>query len=208
VPQSFLAPRAASGSRPGCCSPRLPARWRRPGLCGNAAGRRTSAWACSASRWPGTPCRASPSRPYLDASPAEALSTIKEGTDKKPFRTIAEIETIVARGGLGDDDAVWCVHLALNEQALQTGAEAENRRLADERFGVLSLGVQVRGAIGVRTDRRSRGQTSSVFEAGASGALALNSRDPITLWAPYPRSLHPLLVPVGPPSPRRSIPNS
>jgi integrase len=55
---------------------------------------------------------------YLAASPAAGLPTIKGDSDKRPFRTVAEIEAIVARGGLGDGEAseLWeCLYLTPEE---------------------------------------------------------------------------------------------
>ena len=42
---------------------------------------------------------------YLDASPAAGLAAIKGDADKQPFGTVAEIEAILARGGLDDAEA-------------------------------------------------------------------------------------------------------
>ncbi len=41
----------------------------------------------------------------LDASPAAGLPAIRGDADKRPFRTVAEIEAILARGGLDDEEA-------------------------------------------------------------------------------------------------------
>lgn len=41
---------------------------------------------------------------YLSASPAAGLSPIKGGEDRPPFRTATEIERILARGGLTDEE--------------------------------------------------------------------------------------------------------
>jgi hypothetical protein len=41
---------------------------------------------------------------YLAQSPADGLERIKGGEDRPPFRTIGEIDRIVERGGLADDD--------------------------------------------------------------------------------------------------------
>ncbi len=51
---------------------------------------------------------------YLTASPAERLPTIKGDSDKKPFRTVAEIAGITSRGRLGVEEAadLWeCLYL-------------------------------------------------------------------------------------------------
>lgn len=50
----------------------------------------------------------------LSTSPAAKLGTIKGGADKKPFRTVSEIEAILERGGLSDVEAAdhWdCLYL-------------------------------------------------------------------------------------------------
>jgi len=55
---------------------------------------------------------------FLDASPAAGLAAIKGDADKQPFRTVAEIEAILARGGLGDAEAsaLWdCLYLTPGE---------------------------------------------------------------------------------------------
>jgi integrase len=62
---------------------------------------------------------------YLDASPAVSLTPVKEEVELPPFRTIAEIEAIQARGGLSDAEALalWnCLYLTPAEIAalLQT----------------------------------------------------------------------------------------
>jgi hypothetical protein len=41
---------------------------------------------------------------YLNTSPAAGLAPIKGGEDRPPFRTAAEIERIIARGGLTDEE--------------------------------------------------------------------------------------------------------
>ncbi|WP_439624731.1 tyrosine-type recombinase/integrase [Gemmata sp.] len=41
---------------------------------------------------------------YLAASPAAGLAPIKGGEDRPPFRTAAEIERVIARGGLTDEE--------------------------------------------------------------------------------------------------------
>lgn len=41
---------------------------------------------------------------YLSASPAAGLAPIKGGEDRPPFRTATEIERIIARGGLTDEE--------------------------------------------------------------------------------------------------------
>jgi integrase len=51
---------------------------------------------------------------YLEASPAVALTTIKGDADKKAFRTVAEIDAILERGGLSETEAaeLWdCLYL-------------------------------------------------------------------------------------------------
>ena len=42
---------------------------------------------------------------HLDVSPASRLPAIRGNADKKSFRTVAEIEATLARGGLGDEEA-------------------------------------------------------------------------------------------------------
>jgi integrase len=57
---------------------------------------------------------------YLDASPAAALSAIKGEVELAPFRTISEIDGIVARGGLSDGEILklWdCLYLTPAEIA-------------------------------------------------------------------------------------------
>jgi integrase len=57
---------------------------------------------------------------HLAASPAAALPPIKGGAERPPFRTIAEVERILARGGLTDKEALdlWeCLYLAPEEIA-------------------------------------------------------------------------------------------
>jgi integrase len=57
---------------------------------------------------------------YLDASPAEGLTSIKEEVELPPFRTIAEIEATSARGGLSEaeTDVLWdCLYLTPAEIA-------------------------------------------------------------------------------------------
>ncbi|MCU0704671.1 MAG: hypothetical protein MUF18_11905 [Fimbriiglobus sp.] len=39
---------------------------------------------------------------HLSESPAAGLSPIRGGEDRPPFRTVAEIERILERGGLTD----------------------------------------------------------------------------------------------------------
>ena len=51
---------------------------------------------------------------YLETSPAASLPTIKSNADKKPFRTIAEIEGIQSQGGLDESETanLWdCLYL-------------------------------------------------------------------------------------------------
>ena len=53
---------------------------------------------------------------YLDASPAAGLTPIREEVELPPFRTIAEIEAIQARGGLSEAEALelWnCLYLSV-----------------------------------------------------------------------------------------------
>ena len=57
---------------------------------------------------------------YLQASPAAGLAPIKSGVDRPPFRTIAEINRIIDRGGLSDEEALdlWeCLYLTPEEIA-------------------------------------------------------------------------------------------
>jgi integrase len=57
---------------------------------------------------------------YLCASPAAALTPIKGGVDRPAFRTIAEIERTIKRGGLTDDEVLelWeCLYLSPQEIA-------------------------------------------------------------------------------------------
>jgi len=52
---------------------------------------------------------------YVDASPAANLESITAGRDLPPFRTVAEIEAIVERGGIDDDGIrdLWeCLYLS------------------------------------------------------------------------------------------------
>ena len=74
---------------------------------------------------------------YLDASPAAGLTPIKEEVELPRFRTIAEIEETLSRGGLGEaevNDAWDCLFLAPAEIAdlLRTVRER-----ADSDFGYL-----------------------------------------------------------------------
>ncbi len=55
---------------------------------------------------------------HLGASPAAMLSPIKGGVDRPPFRTIAEVERIIERGGLTDAEILdlWqCLYLGPKE---------------------------------------------------------------------------------------------
>jgi integrase len=57
---------------------------------------------------------------YLDDSPAAGLTPIKEEVELPPFRTIAEIEAILSRGGLPEEEAfaLWdCLYLTPTEIA-------------------------------------------------------------------------------------------
>src|SRR5262249_6868885 len=52
---------------------------------------------------------------YLAASPAAGLGPIKGGEDRPPFRTAAEIERVLERGGLTDEERLdlWeCLYLS------------------------------------------------------------------------------------------------
>ena len=56
----------------------------------------------------------------MDASPAAGLPTIKGNADKQTFRTIAEIESILTRGGLDESQSadLWdCLYLTPPEMA-------------------------------------------------------------------------------------------
>jgi integrase len=55
---------------------------------------------------------------YLDASPAVALTTIRCEVELPPFRTASEIETILRRGGLSEEEGfdLWnCLYLTPTE---------------------------------------------------------------------------------------------
>jgi integrase len=57
---------------------------------------------------------------YLPASPADGLTPIKGGEDRPPFRTVAEIDRVIERGGLTAADALdlWeCLYLSPEEIA-------------------------------------------------------------------------------------------
>jgi integrase len=57
---------------------------------------------------------------YLETSPAVGLTRVKTGGQRSPFRTVDEIEAILARGGLTRDEqwALWdCLYLAPGEIA-------------------------------------------------------------------------------------------
>ena len=57
---------------------------------------------------------------YLEVSPAAGLAPIKAGEDRPPFRTTAEIERILERGGLTDEERldIWdCLYLSPAEIA-------------------------------------------------------------------------------------------
>jgi len=74
---------------------------------------------------------------YVQSSPAAGLSPIKGGKDRPPFRTIAEINRIVERGGLTEEEVLdlWeCLYLSPEEisQLLATV-----RRNAQEDFAFL-----------------------------------------------------------------------
>jgi integrase len=65
------------------------------------------------------------SQGYVEKSPVATLEPIRAGRDMPPFRTIAEIEAIIERGGLDDDGTreLWkCLYLSPREIAelLQT----------------------------------------------------------------------------------------
>jgi integrase len=60
------------------------------------------------------------SQGYLSVSPAAALPPIKGGEDRPPFRTVAEIERIIERGGLSQEETLdlWeCLYLSPEEIA-------------------------------------------------------------------------------------------
>lgn len=60
------------------------------------------------------------SQGHLNASPAAGLAPIKGGVDRPPFRTLAEIERIIQRGGLTDEETLdlWeCLYLSPDEIA-------------------------------------------------------------------------------------------
>jgi integrase len=68
---------------------------------------------------------------HIGDSPAAALTPIKGGIDRPPFRTVAEIERIIERGGLSDDDVLdlWeCVYLMPEEIASLLAAVRANAR--------------------------------------------------------------------------------
>lgn len=74
---------------------------------------------------------------HLDASPATALTGIRGDVELHPFRTVAEIEAIIARGGLDESQAMgfWdCLYLDPGEIA---GLLATVRLRSDEDFGYL-----------------------------------------------------------------------
>jgi len=57
---------------------------------------------------------------YLEISPASGLAPIKGGEDRPPFRTSAEIERVLERGGLDDEQRLdlWeCLYLSPREIA-------------------------------------------------------------------------------------------
>lgn len=57
---------------------------------------------------------------YLDTSPAATLARIKGGADRSPFRTVAETEKNIERGGLSRNEALgmWeCLYLTPEEIA-------------------------------------------------------------------------------------------
>lgn len=58
---------------------------------------------------------------YLCASPAAGLAPIKGGEDRPPFRTSTEVERIIERGGLSDEQRfdLWeCLYLSPPEIAV------------------------------------------------------------------------------------------
>jgi integrase len=74
---------------------------------------------------------------HLPTSPATGLSPIKGGVDRPPFRTIAEINRIIERGGLSESEslALWeCLYLSPEEIA---GLLATVRTNAREDFSYL-----------------------------------------------------------------------
>ena len=74
---------------------------------------------------------------HLETSPASALSSIRGDVGQPPFRTVAEIEAILARGGLTESEGLnlWnCLYLAPAEIG---GLLRIVRERADEDFGPL-----------------------------------------------------------------------
>jgi integrase len=74
---------------------------------------------------------------YLQASPAAGLAPIKCGVDRPPFRTIDEINQIINRGGLSDDEVLdlWeCLYLTPGDSA---GLLSKVREKATEDFTYL-----------------------------------------------------------------------
>lgn len=74
---------------------------------------------------------------HLSVSPAVGLSPIKGGADRPPFRTIAEVERIIKRGGLTDEEqlGLWeCLYLSPMEIA---GLLACVRRNTESDFSFL-----------------------------------------------------------------------
>lgn len=78
---------------------------------------------------------------YLAASPAAGLAPIKGGEDRPPFRTAAEIERILERGGLTDEERldIWdTLYLSPPEIA---GLLATVRANATTDYGFLLHGI-------------------------------------------------------------------
>ena len=76
-------------------------------------------------------------REYLESSPAAKLSPIKGGVDRSPFRTIAEIQRIIDRGGVGEKQTLdlWgCLYLTPEEISRLLAAV---RRNAQDDFAFL-----------------------------------------------------------------------
>lgn len=70
-------------------------------------------------------------RGHLETSPAAQLETIKAGRDLPPFRTVAEIEAIIERGGLDDAEKneLWeCLYLDPAEIAELLGTVRQRAR--------------------------------------------------------------------------------
>ena len=110
---------------------------------------------------------------YLKESPAAGLPPIKGGDDRPPFRTIAEIERILARGGLTDAERldVWdCLYLAPGEIAGLLAAVRANARYD---YGFLLHAIPAYTGI-----RRGRDAPTAMGRrrCRTSGYLAVRSR--------------------------------